>query len=144
MYQTLLRGTVPRGPFRRGHLCLFIRACSLVRVLGSVFLYAFDLIELNGDDLRREPLETHKATLASLLLPGLRLNEHLAHDGESVFRHVCKMGLRGHRVEAARLALPLRPVANAGGLSCAYRARPPEALRLRHHGEYKRAIASQG
>src|SRR5215472_16953176 len=144
MYQTFLRGTVPRGPFRRGHLCLFIRACSLVRVLGSVFLYAFDLIELNGDDLRREPLETHKATLASLLLPGLRLNEHLAHDGESVFRHVCKMGLRGHRVEAARLALPLRPVANAGGLSCAYRARPPEALRLRHHGEYKRAIASQG
>src|SRR5215475_11080660 len=82
MYQTFLRGTVPRGPFRRGHLCLFIRACSLVRVLGSVFLYAFDLIELNGDDLRREPLETHKATLASLLLPGLRLNEHLAHDGE--------------------------------------------------------------
>ena len=24
----------------------------------SVFLYAFDLIELNGDDLRREPLDT--------------------------------------------------------------------------------------
>jgi len=45
-----------------------------------------------------EPLETRKATLASLLrgsLPGLRLNEHLAHDGESVFRHACKMGLEG-------------------------------------------------
>jgi hypothetical protein len=26
---------------------------------------------------------------------GLRLNEHLAHDGESVFRHACKMGLEG-------------------------------------------------
>jgi bifunctional non-homologous end joining protein LigD len=41
----------------------------------SVFLYAFDLIELSGDDLRREPLEARKATLASLLrrsLPGLR------------------------------------------------------------------------
>src|SRR6516162_7917116 len=37
-------------------------------------------------------------------------------------------GPRRHRVEAARLALPLRPVANAGGLSCAHRARPPEAL----------------
>jgi bifunctional non-homologous end joining protein LigD len=64
----------------------------------SVFLYAFDLIELSGDDLRREPLQTRKATLASLLrrsLPGLRLNEHLAHDGESVFRHACKMGLGG-------------------------------------------------
>src|SRR5437762_7686906 len=28
----------------------------------SVFLYAFDLIELSGDDLRREPLEVRKAT----------------------------------------------------------------------------------
>jgi len=46
-----------------------------------VFLYAFDLLELNGTDLRREPIETRKATLASVLrgcLPGLRLNEHLA------------------------------------------------------------------
>jgi ATP-dependent DNA ligase len=63
-----------------------------------VFLFAFDLLELNGQDLRREPLETRKATLASLLrgsLPGLRLNEHLTHDGESVFRHACKMGLEG-------------------------------------------------
>ena len=45
-----------------------------------VFLYAFDLIELNGDDLRREPLAVRKATLASVLAkaaPGLRLNEHL-------------------------------------------------------------------
>jgi bifunctional non-homologous end joining protein LigD len=63
-----------------------------------VLLYAFDLLELDGQDLRREPLEARKATLASLLrgsLPGLRLNEHLVHDGESVFRHACKMGLEG-------------------------------------------------
>ena len=33
----------------------------------SVFLYAFDLIELDGEDMRREPFETRKATLASLL-----------------------------------------------------------------------------
>ena len=32
----------------------------------STFLYAFDLIELNGDDLRRDPLEVRKATLASM------------------------------------------------------------------------------
>ena len=31
------------------------------------FLYAFDLLELNGDDLRREPIEVRKATLASIL-----------------------------------------------------------------------------
>jgi bifunctional non-homologous end joining protein LigD len=66
---------------------------------GSVFLYAFDLIELNGDDLRREPLEVPKATLASVLAKaaaGLRLNEHRDHeDGAIVFRHACKMGLEG-------------------------------------------------
>jgi ATP-dependent DNA ligase len=33
----------------------------------SVFLYAFDLVELKGDDLRRDPLAVRKATLASLL-----------------------------------------------------------------------------
>jgi ATP-dependent DNA ligase len=48
---------------------------------------AFDLIELNGNDLRREPFVVRKATLASLLgqemiagllgsaTPGLRFNE---------------------------------------------------------------------
>jgi bifunctional non-homologous end joining protein LigD len=65
---------------------------------GKVFLYAFDLIELNGDDLRREPLDVRKATLRSLLLktgPGLRWNEHIEGDGEIIFRHACKMGLEG-------------------------------------------------
>jgi bifunctional non-homologous end joining protein LigD len=33
----------------------------------SVFLYAFDLIEVNGDDLRRDPLEVRKATLANIV-----------------------------------------------------------------------------
>jgi bifunctional non-homologous end joining protein LigD len=48
-----------------------------------VLLYAFDLLELDGQDLRREPLETRKATLASLLRgcrQGVRLCEHLEHD----------------------------------------------------------------
>jgi bifunctional non-homologous end joining protein LigD len=69
------------------------------RADGTVFLFAFDLLELNGDDLRREPLEVRKATLASVLAktrPGVQLNEHLAHpDAEVVFRHACKMGLEG-------------------------------------------------
>ena|ERR1700730_385732 len=34
---------------------------------GSALLYAFDLIELNGDDLRRDPLERRKAALERLL-----------------------------------------------------------------------------
>jgi bifunctional non-homologous end joining protein LigD len=64
----------------------------------TVFLYAFDLIELNGADLRREPHEVRKATLASVLAKaalGLRLNEHIEADGPTVFAHACKMGLEG-------------------------------------------------
>jgi hypothetical protein len=37
----------------------------------STFLNAFDLIELNGDDLRRDPLEVRKATLASIVAKAL-------------------------------------------------------------------------
>src|SRR5262249_43869540 len=50
----------------------------------SVFLYPFDLIELNGDDMRRDPLEVRKATLASIVAkahPGIQFNEHMEGDG---------------------------------------------------------------
>ena len=46
------------------------------------FLFAFDLLEVDGTDLRREPIEVRKATLASILRRarhGVRLNEHLEH-----------------------------------------------------------------
>jgi ATP-dependent DNA ligase len=33
----------------------------------SAFMWAFDIIELNGDDLRRAPLEGRKAALEKLL-----------------------------------------------------------------------------
>jgi bifunctional non-homologous end joining protein LigD len=64
----------------------------------DVFMWAFDLIELNSDDLRRDPLNVRKATLASVLAraaSGLRLNEHLEADGPDVFHHACKLGLEG-------------------------------------------------
>jgi bifunctional non-homologous end joining protein LigD len=65
----------------------------------SAFMWAFDLIELNGDDIRREALETRKATLARLLAragAGVRLNEHMEHrDATLVFEHACRMGLEG-------------------------------------------------
>jgi len=64
----------------------------------STFLYAFDLIELNGDDLRRDPLQGRKASLEMILAkagPGIRFNEHMEGDGSTVFAHACKMGLEG-------------------------------------------------
>src|SRR5262245_14896897 len=78
-----------------------------------IFLYAFDLIELNGDDLRRDPLEVRKATLRSMLAKaslGLRFNEHIEGDGPTVFAHACRLGLE-HRLEAQELNVSLRPLA---------------------------------
>jgi bifunctional non-homologous end joining protein LigD len=65
----------------------------------SVFMWAFDLIEVNGDDLRLDPLEARKDALATLLIraaAGLRLNEHTEEqDGPLVFHHACKLRLEG-------------------------------------------------
>jgi bifunctional non-homologous end joining protein LigD len=66
---------------------------------GAVFLFAFDLLELNGQDLRRQPIETRKRELGKLVRwsaqIGLQLNEHIAEPGDVVFRHACKLGLEG-------------------------------------------------
>jgi ATP dependent DNA ligase domain len=65
----------------------------------TVFMWAFDLIELDGADTRREPLTQRKALLERALAraaPGLRFNEHLdEEDGPLVFHHACKLGLEG-------------------------------------------------
>jgi bifunctional non-homologous end joining protein LigD len=64
----------------------------------DVFLYAFDLIELDGDDLRHQPIERRKAAFAKLIRrakTGLVLNEHIDKPGDVVFRHACKLGLEG-------------------------------------------------
>ena len=78
----------------------------------QAFLYAFDLLELDGTDLRREPIEVRKATLASILRKsrhGVRLNEHLEHDcGLTVFPARLQDGAGGDRLEAAGIALPIR------------------------------------
>jgi ATP-dependent DNA ligase len=66
---------------------------------GNVFLYAFDLLSLNGHDLRREPIENRKAALAKLIRPkhvGIRFVEHLEFDdGEMIFEHTCQLGCEG-------------------------------------------------
>jgi ATP-dependent DNA ligase len=65
----------------------------------EVQLLGFDLQELDGADLRQAPLESRKATLASLLRrsrDGIQFVEHLeAADGATVFAHACKLGLEG-------------------------------------------------
>jgi bifunctional non-homologous end joining protein LigD len=53
----------------------------------TAFIYAFDLLELDGKDLRREPLAVRKAALVPVVVQAgarLRLNEHIEADGTLV------------------------------------------------------------
>jgi ATP-dependent DNA ligase len=63
----------------------------------EVVLYAFDLLELDGEDLCDRPLEERKAKLARLLARGggLQFSDHLKGDGQEIFEHICRMGLEG-------------------------------------------------
>jgi bifunctional non-homologous end joining protein LigD len=62
-------------------------------------LFAFDLIEHDGDDLRDLPLIKRKRRLKKLLGRAKRRSiqfvEHLIGDGPTIFEHVCRMGLEG-------------------------------------------------
>ena len=90
----------------------FDRLRAAVGRLGSrdAFLYAFDLLEINGTDLRRDAWHVRRATLTSLLRKagkGIRLSEHIdSADGEAMFQHACAMGLEG--IVAKRRDRPYR------------------------------------
>jgi bifunctional non-homologous end joining protein LigD len=92
----------------------------------KAILYAFDLLELNGTDLRREPWETRRATLAGLLRragEGVRLSEHLdGAEGDTVFHHACRMGLEG--IVAKRRDRPYRSGRCVDWLKVKNRAHP--------------------
>jgi len=61
-------------------------------------MYAFDLLRLGGEDLRRTPLIERKCRLTQILPAGpgyLHYVDHLTEDGPLVFRHACALGLEG-------------------------------------------------
>jgi bifunctional non-homologous end joining protein LigD len=64
----------------------------------SAMLYAFDLIEHDGQDLRDHPFLDRKAALARMLRgteTHILFNEHVAGDGPTVFEHACRLGAEG-------------------------------------------------
>jgi bifunctional non-homologous end joining protein LigD len=72
-------------------------------------LIAFDLIELDGEDLRRLPIEHRKRKLAKLARsphPGIVLNEVFEGHGDILFEHACKFGCEG--IVSKRLGSPYR------------------------------------
>jgi bifunctional non-homologous end joining protein LigD len=75
----------------------------------AVTLCAFDLLELDGEDMRREPIEVRKATLKGLLRrarPGIAFNRHFEVDGTIVYEQACALGCEG--IVSKRLGSPYR------------------------------------
>ena len=64
----------------------------------AVFAYAFDLMMIDGTDIRRVPLTERRKQLGRLLRkakPGIRLSEHMEGDAAIIFDHACRLGLEG-------------------------------------------------
>jgi bifunctional non-homologous end joining protein LigD len=64
----------------------------------DAILCAFDLIELNGHDLRRLPIERRKSYLEGLVRksgPDISYVDHVFGDGPAMFQKVCSLGLEG-------------------------------------------------
>jgi bifunctional non-homologous end joining protein LigD len=64
----------------------------------TAILYAFDLIEHDGEDMRNRPFLERKNALSRLLRnteAGILFNEHITEDGPTVFAHACRLGAEG-------------------------------------------------
>ena len=106
----------------------------------DVVLCAFDLLELDGHDLRRAPIEERKATLAKLLrrpVDGIAFNEHYSGDGAIIYKHACALGCEGivskrlgsaYRFRSRRLLAEGQEPGGAGG-----QARGRRRLELNAH-----------
>jgi bifunctional non-homologous end joining protein LigD len=60
-------------------------------------LVAFDLLSLEGDDLRHRPLDERRDALSGLVdgVDGIQFSASVAGEGAFVFAHACKLGLEG-------------------------------------------------
>jgi bifunctional non-homologous end joining protein LigD len=62
----------------------------------KIVLVAFDLLYLNGYDLRKCPLIERKALLKKLIdKTAIQLSESFEGDGRDIHKHACKVGLEG-------------------------------------------------
>ncbi|MGE0119154.1 MAG: DNA ligase D [Dongiaceae bacterium] len=78
---------------------------------GDLVLYAFDLLHLDGYDLREASLKDRKAALAKIIAANgadgrIRFSDHLPGDGETIFRHASRLGLEG--IVSKKLSSPYR------------------------------------
>ncbi len=78
---------------------------------GDMLFYGFDLPYLDGFDLREAPLSARKEALSRLLAAlgangRIRYSDHIAGDGDAVFKHASRLGLEG--IISKQVASPYR------------------------------------
>jgi bifunctional non-homologous end joining protein LigD len=76
----------------------------------EIVFYAFDLLHLDGRDLRTLPLLDRKEALRKLLArapKSIRFTDHLAGKGETFYREACRAGLEG--IVCKKGSAPRRP-----------------------------------
>ena len=63
----------------------------------AVFLYLFDVLSVDGEDVRQRPLRERKRLLKDVVKFGgpLRFSTHRVGDGEAYFKHACERGWEG-------------------------------------------------
>ena len=98
----------------------------------AVLLCAFDLLEVNGEDIRQDGIEGRKRRLAGLLRrphDGMALNEHYRGDGAVIYKHACALGCEG--IVSKRLGSPYRAGRSAHWL----KIKNPDAPAVRREAE---------
>ncbi len=114
--------------FDRRGVTSFSRLQRRGRERVAIFFYVFDLLRLDGEDLRPLPLRERKARLRSeFRFEGpVRLSPHRNEHGEKLFREACARGLEG--LVAKRADSPYRA------------ARSRDWLKLKCHAEQELVI----
>jgi bifunctional non-homologous end joining protein LigD len=97
----------------------------------AAVLCAFDLLEVDGEDLRREPIETRKSTLKSLLRASMRASRstRFIANGAIVYRQACALGCEG--IVSKRLGSPYR----SGRADCWVKVKNPAAPAVTREAE---------
>jgi ATP-dependent DNA ligase len=102
---------------------------ALARGSEEAFLCAFDILELNGTDVRSWPWEARGKALNRVLWkarPGIRLSEHIESGyGQAMFEAACTMGLEG--IVSKRRDSPYRSGRSADWVKVKNRAAPAAA-----------------
>ena len=102
------------------------------RTIATAIHCAFDLLELNGEDLRAKPIELRKRKPAKLLRrahSSVALNQHYEGDGAAVYKHACALGCEG--IVSKQLGSPYR----SGRSEHWVKVKNPKAAAVRREAE---------